>query len=489
MAHAAGVEAAGVRIEELAPPSKVRDETMSRRRAASDFANVFKAFIGSNYLGLPFAFGQAGWLLGTVLLVVIAAATDYCCQLIVKCKVLAAARVRDQHGLSEQEHQHLMDTMQYGDVGEACFGRYGRYLIDLAVAFTQFGFCIGYAIFLGNMLSELNSDLSKEVSMLFFAPLFAGCALLASVRVLGPVSMVANVALLVGFVSVIGYELRDFSIHESVRAVDWGKSPVFFGIMTSDFEGIGTVIPIQSSMGVNQHKYPRYLHITIALITVILGSFGILGYLKYGADVEQIIVSELPNGALANFVRCSLVIAISLTYPLQAFPIFQIVERYVGIEQSLPAATTPASVMAVRPNADSDDEFQVLLVNEDSPAQRAVESASDDGDEVTLHEVPRLPQESMPVTIPLLSRQFAGRAIITILTILMGMLLKDAFSYVGAIVGAVGSSALSFIIPPLMLVRLTWSEMGMPCITFNYSIILFGLLGGAVGLYVTVRSM
>ena len=37
-----------------------------------DFSNVFKAFIGSNYLGMPYAFAQAGIVAGLFGLVLIA---------------------------------------------------------------------------------------------------------------------------------------------------------------------------------------------------------------------------------------------------------------------------------------------------------------------------------------------------------------------------------------------------------------------------------
>ena len=54
-----------------------------------DFSNILKAFVGSNYLSMPFAYSQAGIALGSVLLVIIALLTDRCCNLIVKCKVNA----------------------------------------------------------------------------------------------------------------------------------------------------------------------------------------------------------------------------------------------------------------------------------------------------------------------------------------------------------------------------------------------------------------
>ncbi len=37
-------------------------------------------------------------------------------------------------------------------------------------------------------------------------------------------------------------------MHTDIRVADWGDSPVFFGIITSSYEGIGTILPIEASM-------------------------------------------------------------------------------------------------------------------------------------------------------------------------------------------------------------------------------------------------
>ena len=42
------------------------------------------------------------------------------------------------------------------------------------------------------------------------------------------------------------------------------------------------VIPIESSMEGNRYLFPWFLHGAIFILAAILGSFGILGYLKYG---------------------------------------------------------------------------------------------------------------------------------------------------------------------------------------------------------------
>ena len=89
------------------------------------------------------------------------------------------------------------------------------------------------------------------------------------------------------------------------------------------------LIPIETSMAENRHRFPLYLHLAIGGLSVILACFGILGYLVYGEEVEQIVTESFPPGVLILVVRFLLCIAILLTYPLQIFPVIEIVEGWL----------------------------------------------------------------------------------------------------------------------------------------------------------------
>ena len=121
-----------------------------------------KAFIGSNYLSMPFAYAQAGVALGTVLLVAIALLTDRCCALIVKCKHRAVERITARALREREEREHgavvgrdemfrviseeVERRMTYGDVGREALGPRAEGAVDAALAFAQFGFCVGYFV-------------------------------------------------------------------------------------------------------------------------------------------------------------------------------------------------------------------------------------------------------------------------------------------------------------------------------------------------------
>ena len=89
------------------------------------------------------------------------------------------------------------------------------------------------------------------------------------------------------------------------------------------------LIPIETSMAENRHRFPLYLHFAVGGLSVILACFGLLGYTVYGEEVAQIVTESFPPGVLILIVRCLLCFAILLTYPLQIFPVIEIVEGWL----------------------------------------------------------------------------------------------------------------------------------------------------------------
>jgi amino acid permease len=62
---------------------------------------------------------------------------------------------------------------------------------------------------------------------------------------------------------------------------------------------------------------------------MILGGFGIIGYLVYGDSTKQIATQMLPQGHLVFIVQILLCLAILFTYPLQLYPITEVIESYI----------------------------------------------------------------------------------------------------------------------------------------------------------------
>ena len=124
---------------------------------------------------MPYAFRQGGLTAASIGLIIIAWVTGYCCNLLVLCKrkvcfVLAhvAAPLPLFNSLltisacpslcaplcvawrQVELAEPLVQT--YGDVAFFVWGRVGRLVTDAALMVTQFGFCVGYIVFLSAYL-------------------------------------------------------------------------------------------------------------------------------------------------------------------------------------------------------------------------------------------------------------------------------------------------------------------------------------------------
>ena len=68
----------------------------------------------------------------------------------------------DDNGITEsgEMREHMFKHMTYGDIGQLCFGKFGVGLVNFCIALTQFGFCVGYCIFIGNTIQYLFPKLS-----------------------------------------------------------------------------------------------------------------------------------------------------------------------------------------------------------------------------------------------------------------------------------------------------------------------------------------
>lgn len=203
--------------------------------------------------------------------------------------------------------------------------------------------------------------------------------------------------------------------------------PVFFGTAVYSYEGIGLVIPIESSMKRPQNYLP-VLYSAIAVISIFYLSFGAIGYIGFGNHINEIITSELPNGVpLTYAVQGALVFALIMTFPVQLFPVIGIIEEkeWIYLDKWYLSRTLQQNIM------------RVLLA---------------------------LAATGIALAIP-------------------------HFGLFIGLIGSFGSSMLAFILPTCFHTKLFWDDMGWIAKTRNFLIIAFGVLGGVLGTALTLKKL
>ena len=77
----------------------------------------------------------------------------------------------------------------------------------------------------------------------------------------------------------------------------------------------------------NQHMFPGCLSGAISIFTGLLGALAVVGYVQFGEDTDQIIAQNLAtDNVVGLLINITLILGVVCTYPLQVFPVVEIVE-------------------------------------------------------------------------------------------------------------------------------------------------------------------
>lgn len=260
----------------------------------------------------------------------VAALTNYCMMLLVHTRRKLQSFSRD-----------LPEISSFGDLGFTICGSAGRLVVDIMIILSQAGFCVGYLIFIANTLVNLfNSSSSQSLTSQIMGlsaksfyiwtcfPFQLGLNSIPSLTQLAPLSIFADIVDL-GAMGVVMVEDVLLIIRNRPEVRAFGGLSVFFygmGVAVYAFEGIGMVLPIESETR-EKEKFGRILGLSMAFISLLYGSFGVLGYFAFGNETKDIITANLGAGLISSLVQLGLCINLFFTFPLMMNPVYEIAER------------------------------------------------------------------------------------------------------------------------------------------------------------------
>ncbi|KJZ77583.1 hypothetical protein HIM_03307 [Hirsutella minnesotensis 3608] len=282
------------------------------------FFTLLKAFIGTGIMFLPKAFSNGGILFSSMVLVVISLINCLCFRLLLDC--------RQKYGGG------------YGELGAAIVGPRFRSIILASIALSQLGFVCAGLIFTAENLAAFLRAVSSDgrgfnlgvpsLIALQLVPLVP-LALIRNISKLGPVALLADVFILVGLVYIWYYDVwalaRD-GLEPTVRLFNPSSFTLTIGSAIFTFEGIGLILPIQSSMKKPEH-FSNLLYLIMLIITIIFTSVGALCYATFGESTKIQVISNFPQDSpLVNAVQLLYSLAVLGGEPVQLFPAVRIIE-------------------------------------------------------------------------------------------------------------------------------------------------------------------
>lgn len=286
------------------------------------FFTLLKAFVGTGIMFLPKAFRNGGILFSSCVLIATSIITVLCFRLLLQC--------RGRYGGGG-----------YGELGGEIFGSKFRTLILASITLSQLGFvCAGLIFTAENLLSFLHAlvpidhpqpfGVNGLIAIQFV--LLIPMALIRNIAKLGPAALLADVFILIGLIYIWQYDIKslaNFGMAPTVKLFNPSAFTLTIGSAIFTFEGIGLILPIQSSMK-EPEKFSYLLYLVMFIITCIFTSVGALCYATFGDETKIQIISNYPQDSkLVNAVQFIYSMAVLAGEPVQLFPAVRIVEQYL----------------------------------------------------------------------------------------------------------------------------------------------------------------
>ncbi|KAI9502380.1 hypothetical protein GGI25_004774 [Coemansia spiralis] len=273
--------------------------------------NLVNTIIGSGILALPYALREAGFYFGAFSLVLVA--------VLVYFSLLALI-----HG------GRASALYKYEQVARAALGPLGHRASAFALTVNSLGSCTSYLIIIGDTLSAF-APWPKQTVIVATAVV---CTLpLLFFRTLEPLvraSVVSTLCLpvIVGIVAVRGPSYT--------RAP--APTPVFgpsvlpaFGVIAFAFACTQTCFQSYLIMR-NKAEWSRAAGFATALALAIYLLFSISSYMAFGLQTEPNLLNNFDNDdVLANIARALLAFSLLLTYPMQFYPVRDLLNDALGL--------------------------------------------------------------------------------------------------------------------------------------------------------------
>ncbi|XP_020614984.1 vesicular inhibitory amino acid transporter-like [Orbicella faveolata] len=383
--------------------------------------NVLNLIQGTGTLGVPFAVMQGGYM-SLVAIVIVSIITNYTGKLIVECLY--------EKPFSDQGTRGVRLRNSYALIGQACWKKHGSAVVWAAQVMQLACACVLYLLLVADFFNDLFEHHSLSYSLWI---IIAGFLLLPSVflnqfKRISWLSMFSVVALVMVFVSVIGYGVTkryEWDFNLGVTTLE--GFPVAWGIILFSFVCHPYLPGIEESMEKPEefNSIMNYSFLASALTKL---TYGFIAVLTFKDNTQQEISENLPAGALQNTANSLLGLNGMFSYALPLFTLVTIVHKA---------------------------QFSCLP--------------------------PCIPDEKHPLTVKERAMIYSLRAIFVIFTVMVAVLLPQ-FSLLMAVIGSISGVLLTLVFPCLFDVILHLDHISTRRYVINLLIVCVGVLSGGFGL-------
>ncbi|XP_023932553.1 proton-coupled amino acid transporter 4-like [Lingula anatina] len=232
----------------------------------------------------------------------------------------------NKHRLSYGEVVEL--SFEKGPRSLQRFSKASRIAVNVFLNITQLGFCCVYIVFIAANIKQVvdvyvTGDLPLRVYEVFVFIVLVLFVFVKHLKWLSYFAMLANLLTAVGLIIVLQYTLRNLQpVTAFPLFADFASLPLFFGTAIYAFEGISLVLPIENKMRTPDafSGWAGVLNLGMVIVVALYTAIGFYGYLCFGDDAQGSITLNIPNDNwLYLSVKLMFSLALIITYGLQFY--------------------------------------------------------------------------------------------------------------------------------------------------------------------------
>ncbi|XP_065202130.1 proton-coupled amino acid transporter-like protein CG1139 [Planococcus citri] len=293
--------------------------------------HLLKAAIGTGILAIPSAFKDAGYAVGVVGLIIMGAFYTYCIHMLLSSEYELCKRRRQ---VNMSYAATVQAAFEEGPKRLRWLAGVGQFAANFFFMLYESGGCAVYIIFISSNLKQLldyyfEADFNLRLIMAYVTIPLILCCWIRNLKLLAPLSAIANVLMVISFCLVFWYVFQQAPSFEGRRARgEPSKLPMYLTTVLFSVASTGLILPLKNEM-----KSPKsfstplgVMNVSMIPISFLYVIFGFFGYLKYGDDIKGSITLNLPQAeGLAQLIKGLYSLTIFISYHLCYYVVYDIV--------------------------------------------------------------------------------------------------------------------------------------------------------------------
>lgn len=295
--------------------------------------HMIKGSMGTGILAMPYAFSNAGYLIGIFGTLLI----GFICTYTVHMLVSSAYELCKRHKKPSMTYPEATEAaIAGGPVPFRGLAKVAKATCNAFLLMYEIGGCGIYIVFISTNLKDVVDQYQfpehrwevRWYCLFILGPLIL-LKCIRSYKYLAPLSTIANILSITSFLITFYYlfsDLPDISNREAIAPIE--KLPLYFGTVVFAMEAIGVVFPLENEMSDPKSFGTLFgvLNCSMIPITLLYTCVGLFGFLRYGDKVlGSITLSLPPDKIFSQAVRVMLSISIFCTYGLLLHPAIDII--------------------------------------------------------------------------------------------------------------------------------------------------------------------